>query len=300
MKVAIIGLGLIGGSIAKDLKRTGFATEIIGVDIDSAHLKEAIELGIADSGEEMEVAVKKADLVVLAIPVDGILNILPKVLDLISAGTTVTDVGSAKRIITKAVEKHPQRGNYVPAHPMSGTENSGPMAAIERLFEGKISIICDQENSRPQHIALIEKMYQSLGMSIAYMSSDEQDHSTAFVSHLPHATAFALANAVLDTEDRKIIFDLASGGFRSTVRLAKSSSRMWAPIFIQNRDYMVDSLSVYIKHLEDLKNSLESKDDNKMVSLIKSANKIREVLSGENPHLTKNEETIVKLYTKKS
>jgi prephenate dehydrogenase len=299
MKVAIIGLGLIGGSIAKDLRRTGFATEIIGVDSNPAHLKEAIELGIADSGMELEVAVKKADLVVLAIPVDKILNLLPTVLDQINPATTVTDVGSAKRVISEAVEGHPNRGNFVPAHPMSGTENSGPMAAIEGLFEGKISIICDQEKSRPQHIALIEKMYQSLGMSIAYMSSDEQDHSTAFVSHLPHATAFALANAVLDKEDRSIIFDLASGGFNSTVRLAKSSSKMWAPIFIQNRDYMVDSLRVYIKHLEELKNSLEVKDDKKMVSLIKSANRIREVLNGENPHLTKNEETIVKLYTKK-
>jgi prephenate dehydrogenase len=299
MRVAIIGIGLIGGSIAKDLKRTGFATEIIGVDSNPVHLKEAIELGIANRGEDMEVAVKEADLVVVAIPVDKTLDVLPRVLDLINPATTVTDVGSAKRSITEAVKEHINRSNYVPSHPMSGTENSGPMAAIEGLFEGRISIICDQEKSRPQHVALIEKMYQSLGMSIAYMSSDEQDHTTAFVSHLPHATAFALANAVLDTEDRNIIFDLASGGFQSTVRLAKSSSNMWAPIFIQNRDYMVDSLKVYIKHLKELTDSLENSDDEKMVSLIKSANKIREVLNGENPHLTKNEETIVKLYTKK-
>jgi len=300
MKVTIIGLGLIGGSIAKDLRRTGFATEIIGVDNNPVHLKEAVELGIADKGEDLDAAVSKADLVVLAIPVDKILMTLPIVLDLINPATTVTDVGSTKRSIVDKVAEHPNRGNFVPSHPMSGTENSGPMAAIDGLFEGKISIICDQEKSRPQHIALVEKMYQSLGMSIAYMSSDEQDHSTAFVSHLPHATAFALANAVLDHEDRRIIFDLASGGFRSTVRLAKSSASMWGPIFIQNRDYMVDSLNVYIKHLKELRNSLENNDDEKMVSLIKNANKIREVLRGDNPHFTKNEETIVKLYTKKN
>jgi prephenate dehydrogenase len=298
MKVTVIGLGLIGGSMAKDLKRNGFATEIIGVDNNSIHTKTALELGIADRISDLEPAVGEADLVILAIPVDKIITLLPYVLDHISSSATVTDVGSTKREIVATVENHPRRGNYVGTHPMAGTENSGPQAALEKLFEGKLTIICDQEKSKPQHVALIEKMYQSLGMSTAYMSSDEQDHTTAFVSHLPHATAFALANAVLAKEDRNIIFDLASGGFTSTVRLAKSSPEMWAPIFWQNRDYMIEALEVYIRHLKEFRESLKHNDQEKMLNLIQNANKIRGVLEGENHSLTKNEEKIIKLYTK--
>lgn len=300
MNVTIIGLGLIGGSIAKDLKRTGFATEIVGVDSNPEHGKKAVELGIADHYEELEAAVKQTDLVVIAIPVDKIKIVLPKVLDLIPENTTVTDVGSTKREIVSLVEKHPRRGNYVPSHPMSGTENSGPVAAIENLFEEKICIICDQEKSRPQHVALIEKMYQSIGMSTAYMSSDEQDHNTAFVSHLPHVTAFALANAVLAKEDRSIIFDLASGGFRSTVRLAKSSPEMWGPIFHQNRDYMVEAIGEYQKHLEAFKKSIQNEDAGEMMELIKHANGIRSVLDGGNQSMTKKEKTIIQLFTPKN
>jgi prephenate dehydrogenase len=299
MKVTIIGLGLIGGSMAIDLRKSRFATSIIGVDNRPEHAEEAIRLGIVDKISDFETGVKDADLVLLALPVDQIIILLPKVLDLISGSTTVTDVGSAKRQIVAAIANHPLRGNFVPTHPMAGTENSGPAAAIPKLFAGKLTIICDHEKSRPQHLALVEKMYQSLGMSTAYMSSDEQDHTTAFVSHLPHAAAFALANAVLAKEERNIIFDLASGGFQSTVRLAKSSPEMWAPIFRQNSDYVAEAVTTYINHLKDFREALKNKDEDKLFNLILEANKIRTVLSGENPSLTKNEETIVKLYTKK-
>lgn len=298
MKVTVIGLGLIGGSMAKDLRKCGFATEIIGVDASNKHQEQALKLGIADRIADFESAVKEADLVLVAIPVDKIITLLPKVLDTINPTTTVTDVGSTKRAIVDRVANHPNRASFVASHPMSGTENSGPIAAIEGLFQNKISIICDQEQSRPQHVALVEKMYQSLGMSTAYMTSDEQDHSTAFVSHLPHATAFALANAVLAKEDRSIIFDLASGGFRSSVRLAKSSPEMWGPIFKQNSDYLIEALEVYIKHLNEFKESIEHKNHDQMMDLITNANKIRKVLDGENPFLRKNEETIIKLYTR--
>ena len=298
MKLAVIGLGLIGGSMAKDLRRTKFATEIIGVDSNSENARIALEVGIADRIEPLEVAVKEADIVIVAIPVDMIVLLLPFILDHISPSTTVIDVGSTKREIAAAVKKHPLRGNFVPTHPMSGTENSGPFAAVEHLFENKICIICDEGKSRPQHLALTEKMYQSLGMPTAYMTSDEQDHTTAFISHLPHATSFALANAVLAIEDRNIIFDLASGGFQSTVRLAKSSPEMWSPIFWQNRDYIYEALEVYIHHLEELKESLKNDDPQRLSELIVNANKIRGVLEGENSSLTKNEETIIKLYTK--
>jgi prephenate dehydrogenase len=298
MKLAVIGLGLIGGSMAKDLRRTKFATEIIGVDSHPNNAKIALEVGIVDRIELLEKAVKEADIVLLAIPVDKIAQVLSTILSQIAASTTVIDVGSTKREITAAVKDHPMRGNYVASHPMSGTENSGPTAALEHLFENKICIICDHQNSRPQHLALAEKMFQTLGMPIAYMSSDEQDHTTAFISHLPHATSFALANTVQAIEDRKIIFDLASGGFQSAVRLAKSSPQMWGPIFWQNRDYISEALEAYIHHLEEFKKSLKNNDHEKLISLIENANNIRGILGGENSSLTKNEETIIKFYTK--
>lgn len=297
MKLTVIGLGLIGGSMAIDLRKAGFTHEITGVDVNPENASEALNLGIIDRIETLENAVPNADMVIIAIPVDKVLQTLTKVLDLISDQTTVIDVGSTKKAISEAVENHPKRRNYVPAHPMSGTENSGPTAALEGLFEGKINIICDQEKSGPQHLAFAEKVFQVLGMDIAYMTADIQDHSTAFISHLPHAAAFALANAVLDKEDREIIFDLASGGFNSTVRLAKSSPEMWGPIFQQNKQYVVESLDVYIKHLKAFRKSIES-DPEQMTALMKNANRIRGILAGQGDSLVKNEKTIVKLYTK--
>lgn len=298
MKVTIIGLGLIGGSLALDLRKAGFATALIGVDSNSAHGKKALELGIVDEVAPLEEGVKNADIVILAIPVDKIEKVLPLVLDHIDPSASVTDVGSTKKVICAAVENHQRRGNFVPAHPMAGTENSGPEAAIEGLFENKICIICDQEKSKPQHLALIEKMYHTIGLDIAFMTSDEQDHSTAHVSHLPHATSFALANAVLDVNDRRIIFDLASGGFQSTVRLAKSSPEMWGPIFRQNSHYVVESLNLYIKHLEDFRNSIEHEDEEQLMELMRNANRIREILAGESQELVRKESTTTKLYTK--
>lgn len=298
MKVTIVGLGLIGGSIARDLKRTKFATEITGVDKSMENAKEALRLKIVDKIDELESAAKTSDLVIIAIPVDKLLSVLPTVLNLIPEHATVTDMGSTKRVIVELVRNHPRRKNYIPAHPMSGTENSGPAAAIEDLFKGKITIICDQQDSGPQHLALIEKMFHLIGMNIAYMTADEQDMNTAFVSHLPHAAAYALANAVQAKEDRNIIFDLASGGFRSTVRLAKSSSSMWHPIFQQNRDYVVESLDVYIEHMKEFRDAMKENDFGQLLKLIKNANKIRGILEGNNHSLIRNKETNVKLYTK--
>lgn len=298
MKVTIVGLGLIGGSIARDLRSSGFATSIIGVESNPEHADEAVRLGIADQCVDMKAAVTDADLVVISTPVDIAIQLLPDILSSIGTHTTVTDMGSAKRSLVAAVSDHPRRRNYVPAHPMAGTENSGPAAAIDHLFQGKIAIVCDQEQSAPQHLALVEKMFQALGMNIAYMSSDEQDHSTAYVSHLPHAVAFALANAVLDKTDRSIIFDLASGGFNSTVRLAKSSVSMWQPIFEQNGDYLVESLNVYIRHLEKLRDAVAQQNSIEIKAQITNANQIRGILEKQQSQLRKNEERIIKFYTK--
>jgi prephenate dehydrogenase len=297
MKLTVIGLGLIGGSMAIDLRKAGFAREVVGVDANPENAQEALRLGIIDRIGDFEHAVTNADLVLVSIPVDKVVDTLIKVLDLITDQTTVIDVGSTKKAIALAVENHPKRRNYVAAHPMSGTENSGPTAALAGLFDGKINIICDQEKSGPLHLAFAEKIFQVLGMKQAYMTSDEQDHSTAFISHLPHVAAFALANAVLDKEDREIIFDLASGGFNSTVRLAKSSPEMWGPIFQQNKQYVVESIDSYIKHLKAFRKSIES-DPEEMMALMKNANRIRGILAGEGDSLVKNEKTIVKLYIK--
>jgi len=298
MKITIIGLGLIGGSLAKDLRKAKFATKLVGVETSEIHAREALELGLVDRVEPLEKSLSGSDLVIIAIPVDKELEVLPVVLDIVDRNTTVTDMGSTKKVITDQIQNHPYRKQFVPSHPMSGTENSGPTAAIEGLFKGKIAIVCDHEYSGPQHLALVEKMFQALGMDIAYMTSDEQDHSTAFVSHLPHAAAFALANAVQAKANRNIIFDLASGGFRSTVRLAKSSCSMWKPIFEQNNKYVVNSLDVYIQHLQEFRNCLKNNQSDKLEELILSANNIRTILDSENPHFIKNEEKIVKLYTK--
>ena len=298
MVITIIGLGLIGGSIALDLKRIRFASHFIGVENNPAHAEEALKLSLVDEILPLEEAMIKSDMVIIAIPVDKTEELLPTVLSLIHENTSVTDMGSTKRILTDCVRNHPRRKNYVPAHPMSGTENSGPSAATEKLFEGKIVILCDQEDSGPQHLALVEKMFHSIKMNIAYMTSDEQDHSTAFISHLPHAAAYALANAVQSKENREIIFDLASGGFRSTVRLAKSSVSMWHPIFIQNSDYMVESLNVYIRHLEEFRDAIRDNDTERLMNLITHANNIRGILDGENSFFVKEEERNIKLYTK--
>lgn len=297
MKVSIIGLGLIGGSVARDLRKNRFATQLTGIETNPEHASQALELKLVDDILPLEEAVAQSDLVILAVPVNKIRELLPQVLDLVSASATVTDLGSTKQRIADVVDSHPKRRNYVAAHPMSGTENSGPTAALESLFSGKITIICDQEKSGPQHLALVEKMFQCLGSNIAYMSADEQDHSTAYISHLPHVVAYALANAAMAKENRHIIFDLASGGFNSTVRLAKSNPLMWGPIFVDNKNYIVEALETYIKHLKEIKESIQT-DEKRMYELMENATRIREVLAGANPSLIKNEEKIIKLYTK--
>ncbi|QZT36034.1 prephenate dehydrogenase [Halosquirtibacter xylanolyticus] len=298
MQVSIIGLGLIGGSIAKDLRQKGFCRHIVGIDSSDSNAQKALDLGIIDQIASLEEGVQNSDLVIIAIPVDHTLVILPEVLNHIKETTTVTDMGSTKQMIVDRVKKHPKRSNYVAAHPMSGTENSGPEAALEGLFENKIAIICDHQDSSVQHLALVEKMLQYLGMSIAYMSSEEQDHSTAFVSHLPHAASYALANAVLSKENKEIIFDLASGGFRSAVRLAKSSPEMWAPIFSQNKKSVLEAMDVYIRHLQSFRDNIAEDDPSSMYKDIENANKIRAVLDNHNPQLIKNEQKIIKLYTR--
>ncbi len=280
MKIAVIGIGLIGGSMALDLKKRGFANEIIGVDNNPQHANIAILSKLVDRTATLEEAVEAAELIILATPIDVGKILLPKVLDLCT-GTSkvVTDVGSTKAGLAVQIANHPNRGQYVASHPMAGTEFSGPLAAISHLFDYKTAIICDREKSSEQAIVLIQKMYEALHMKVIFMNSSEHDVSAAYVSHISHLSSFALSLAVLEKEkDEKRILDLASGGFTSTVRLAKSSAEMWVPVFHQNSENVLEVLDTYIEKLLLFREAIYHKEDEKVAELIHESNKIQKIL----------------------
>jgi prephenate dehydrogenase len=281
MKITVIGLGLIGGSLALALKDTGFATQIAGIDSNPDNAREALELGIIDSIGEIGKDISDAGMVVVAIPVNHTPDVLIKVLDLTGENTIVTDMGSTKKAICEAVENHPARKNYVASHPIAGTEHSGPKAAFKELYNGKIAIICDRHKSSDHALQVIEEMYRNLKMKLINMDSDDHDLHVAYVSHLSHISSFALGITVLDKEkDESTIFNLAGSGFESTVRLAKSSPEMWSPIFEQNSRYVSDALGEYIRHLQIFKSFIDNNEPEKSFELMKSANEIRRVLDG--------------------
>ncbi len=279
MKLAVVGLGLIGGSMALDLKARNFVSEVLGVDQNEVHTKDALKLGLVDRITTLEEACKEADLIILATPVNILSSLLPKVLDLIQPYGTVTDVGSTKAKITVSIKNHPKRKQFVPSHPMAGTEFSGPQAAHLGLFKDKATIICDSNDSGAEHLQKVIEMYQQLEMRVLYMNSKEHDLHAAYVSHLSHISSFVLANTVLDKEKNvNAIFDLASAGFESTVRLAKSSPDMWAPIFEQNHDHIVEALGAYIDHLKTFQQTLVAKDYTSTKALMTQSNEIKRVL----------------------
>jgi prephenate dehydrogenase len=279
MTVAIIGLGLMGGSAAIDLKNAKFADRIIGCDKNKDHETTALSNGIADEIADLETAVKKSRLVIVAIPLDAAIKLIPKVLDLID-DQIVTDMSSAKSKIAETVKHHKKRRQFVSAHPMAGTEFSGPLAAHAGMFNEKAAIICDAEESSPEALELTESMYKSLNMRIIHMDSRKHDVHAAYVSHISHISSFALALTVLEKEENeKNIFDLASGGFSSTVRLAKSSADMWVPIFIQNKENVSQVLETYIKKLQDFKNQIDTENTQGLHESIRQSNRIKRVLN---------------------
>ncbi|RAV99405.1 prephenate dehydrogenase [Pseudochryseolinea flava] len=281
MKTTVIGLGLIGGSIAIDLRKAGIATSLVGVDRNSDHAAKAIELGIVDEIDLTDNALQTADLIIVAIPVNAMCQLLPSILDQIKADAVVIDAGSTKNLICKAVATHAKRDQFVAAHPIAGTENSGPTAAFSGLFRGKTNIVCEREKSAPQALALTLKVFEALGMNTIFMESDEHDKHVAYVSHLSHVSSFLLGQTVLDIEkDEKNIFALAGSGFASTVRLAKSSPEMWAPIFEQNLDYLSQALQEYIMHLQRFHYHLLKRDTTELHRIMSKANEIRRVLEG--------------------
>ncbi len=278
MTIAIVGTGLIGGSMALSLRDQKFAGHIIGVEANETHAAKAIELGIVDEVMLLDQAVAASQLVIIAVPVLAALEVTDRVLALLDR-QVVVDVGSTKRDLCLNIQNHPKRGRFVASHPMWGTEFSGPLAATKSAFTGKAVVICDGEQCDEDALELVKKMYMTLGMHLLYMNAESHDVHTAYISHISHITSFALANTVLEKErEEDAIFELASAGFESTVRLAKSNADTWVPIFRQNKENVLDVLNEHISQLRKFKASIEKENWGYLRELIEHANEIKRIL----------------------
>ena len=279
MVTAIIGTGLIGGSFALCLREQGLAERIVGVERSASHASRAVELGIVDEVAPLDEAIATADLIVIATPVDSIPTLAVKVLNKIAPHQTVIDVGSIKEELCEMISQHPARGRFVATHPMWGTEHSGPEAAMRGAFAGRRVVICERERSDSDALQLVEEIYRKVGMTPIYMGAEEQDVHCAYISHISHITSFALALTVLEKErEEEHIFDLASAGFESTVRLAKSAPETWTPIFLRNKYNVLDVLGEHIHQLQVLRKMIERDDAEGLTEAMRHANSIRRIL----------------------
>lgn len=280
MKATVIGLGLIGGSFALSLKDNGLYDCIMGIEHSEKSAQQALELGLVDRIVSLDEALDESQLIVLATPVDIIPTLAIKILNRIRPDQILMDMGSTKQELCEVTMMHPNRNRMVATHPMWGTENSGPEAAQHGAFKGRTVVICESELSDKDALQQVEKIYSALGMPIRYMSAEEQDTHCAYVSHISHITSFALALTVLEKErEEEHIFDLAGGGFESTVRLAKSLPKTWAPIFLQNKYNVLDVLREHIHQLQILRRMIERDDREGLLEAMHKANKIREILN---------------------
>lgn len=278
MNITIIGIGLIGGSMALALKEKGMAARVTGVDVNEEHCRKALELHLVDEILPLQDAVRRSSLIILAVPVNVAEKLLPSILDEVD-DQVIMDVGSTKEGILNVVAEHPKRKRLVATHPMWGTEYSGPEAALRGAFVDKATVICNREDTDAAALELVESIYKALGMHILYMDAKDHDVHVAYVSHISHITSFALANTVLEKEkEEDAIFELASGGFESTVRLAKSNPAMWVPIFMQNKENILDVLNEHISQLRKFKTSLEKENYTYLRELIEQANGIKRIL----------------------
>ena len=278
MRLAVIGIGLMGGSLALTLKRNGFVSNVIGVDHNTQHQAEALELGLVDEIMSLEDAVRSSDIIAIATPVNIAEKLLPTILDLVDQ-QVVFDVGSTKESIVNIANSHHKKGRFVPTHPMWGTEFSGPSAAQKDAFSEKATVICNADKVDADALQKVEALYKALGMHIVNMDAMKHDIHVAYVSHISHITSFALANTVLEKEkESDAIFELASGGFESTVRLAKSNAAMWVPIFMQNKENVLDVLNEHISQLKKFKACLEKENFEYLSDLIENANGIKRIL----------------------
>ncbi len=276
--IAIVGIGLIGGSLAIQLHEKKLSSRLIGVDANPDHAVKALELELVDEVLPLTEAIEQSDVIVLAIPVDKLVDLLPEIMDQVDR-QIVLDLGSTKSQLVSSIKDHPKRGRYVATHPMWGTEYSGPQAAVRGAYENKAVIICDAGESDADALEWVKGMYKKIGMHLLEMDARSHDLHAAYVSHISHITSFALANTVLEKEkEQNAIFELASAGFESTVRLAKSNPQMWVPIFMQNRVNVLDVLSEHIAQLTKFKESIEKGDHGLLQGLIEEANKIRRII----------------------
>jgi prephenate dehydrogenase len=277
--VTIVGVGLISGSFSLALKRQGLAKKVIGVSRTQASAQRAIDLGLIDEALPLEEAVKQSDFIYVAIPVDVTIPMMQQIMDLVTDQQIVADAGSTKHALCDALTGHPMRHRFIATHPMWGTEYSGPEAAVHDAFAGRACVICEKEKTDAGVVEKIEQIYKLLGMHIIYMDADSHDMHAAYVSHISHITSFALANTVLEKEkEEDTIFELAGGGFESTVRLAKSNPAMWVPIFMQNRENVLDVLNEHISQLRKFKACLEKENYAYLQELIEHANTIRKII----------------------
>ncbi|MFO0506172.1 MAG: prephenate dehydrogenase [Chryseotalea sp.] len=281
MTIGIIGLGLIGGSMAIDLKNALDTIRLIGYDANEHHRTKALALGLVDHVVENPEALSACHVIILAIPVNHIPAVAVHMLDVCSDNTIILDAGSTKGALCKAIAQHPKRKNVVAAHPIDGTENSGHEAELEKLFAVKTNIICEKEKSSAEALQQALLVFDTLGMHTIYMDAEEHDKHVAYVSHLSHVSSFLLGLTVLDIEkDEKNIATLSGSGFASTVRLAKSSPDMWAPIFEQNMEYLSQALQEYIIHLQRFQYHLLKRDRTELHKTMQEANAIRRILQG--------------------
>ncbi|MBQ5844854.1 MAG: prephenate dehydrogenase [Alistipes sp.] len=279
MKVAVVGLGLIGGSFALALRAKGIASRVVGVEANPLHAEKAVELGIVEKVLPLYEAIEQAELIVLAVPVDAIPQIAIKVLNIVSDNQIVIDMGSTKEELCEIISRHPARKRFVATHPMWGTEFSGPQAATADSFAGRNVVVCEKELSDAMAVEKIESIYRQLGMSVLEMNAEQHDLHAAYVSHISHITSFILSTTVLEKErEEETIFNLAGGGFDSTVRLAKSSADTWIPIFTQNKYNVLDVLREYIHQLNLFRKALEKDDIQTLRDIIDRANQIKRVL----------------------
>ncbi len=280
MKVAVIGLGLIGGSLALDIKKAFPTSQIVGLDNNKQHVNKALELGIIEA-ETLFEDLNSADVVIVSIPVNSAMDLIPKALDMINETAVVIDVGSTKLPICNVVKQHKNRRQFLATHPIAGTEFSGPDAALLGLFKNKTNIICDVEKTAPQLQKIGLQIFEAIGMNLRYMNPEAHDKHIAYVSHLSHISSFMLGKTVLQKEkNERDIFDMAGSGFASTVRLAKSSPKMWTPIFQQNKSNVIETLEEYINNLSHFKTLLQNDDFEGVFKEMEDTNYIKQVLKG--------------------
>lgn len=276
MNIGIIGLGLMGGSLAKAVKRYGISKKVYGFTNSEKNKKEIEELGLVDELVDLETLKKVSDVIILSIPVDAIISMFPNFLD-INEKTTIIDMGSTKEYIVKNIPPK-IRKNFIAAHPMTGTEKNGPKAAIDNLYEGKTVVLCDLEDNANMHVNKAFKIFQEIGMRIVVMNSHEHDVNACYISHLPHLISFSLANTVMSHQNPKEIIALAAGGFKDMSRIAKSSPRMWGDIFKQNRENMLESIKSFEDQMNEAKKMIEDERYDELEDWMKKANSLHEIL----------------------